>query len=354
MNNQNLMMLRKPAGSGTPEYAQPESEPQAPDYLEYQAGGMMVSRDAVPTAPVQPQPVPEIVPEKQIVPGMPQARANQSVNSQASAAAANLKAKAAQAVKAAGQKAPQPAAAQKPVQSAQPQAPRAAKPAQQAPAPKTAPGKPIGMKKTPDELCQIYITAFKDSLGLDLSASICFENMRKLCECDVKNPDKALYFIENTYRVSTVLYLAANLPIIVIASILAEKNRKNIVKYVSTEVENGAKPYDELRALRLRRCSRKYENMGLNDGPTVTPGATCLSDPLVASITASLKDVSIKLRRFNKELTDIVSRFDDAARNDVVYIYSNWWYLLQGFENVPEMRSYIMAITDDTRRNLKV
>lgn len=353
MNNQNLMMLRKSAGSGTPEYARPETEPEAPDYLEYQAGGMMVSRDTVQDMPVPVQPVAEAALEKQIVPPPAPVRQNLNTNSQAAVAAANPKAKAAQAVKASGQKASQPVVSppQKPAPAQATQAARAAKPAQ---APKITPGKPIGIKKTPDALCQTYITAFKDSLGLDLSASICFENMRKLCECDVKNPDKALYFIENTYRVSTVLYLAANLPIIVIASILAEKNRKNIVKYVATEVENGAKPYDELRALRLRRWARKYENMGLNDGPTVTPGATGLSDPLAAAAMASLKDISIKLRRFNKELTDIVSRFDDAARNDVVYIYSNWWYLLQGFENVPEMRSYIMAITDDTRRNLKV
>ena len=207
---------------------------------------------------------------------------------------------------------------------------------------------------TPDALAQEYIGLFKETLGLDLSTAICFENMRRICEVDTRDPCGTLYFLENTYRLSTLLYLAGNLPIVFVTSVLAEKNRKNILKYVTIEVENGSKPYDELLELRRRRWVRKYEDMAVNDAMTVTPGATSVTPELAARMSGMLSDVSRKLKKFNNEMTSIAAKFDDAARNDIVYIYSNWWYLLQGFENVPEMRSYVMAVTDDTRRNLQI
>lgn len=242
-----------------------------------------------------------------------------------------------------------PVPAQKP--AAQPAKQQTAKPAVQV-APKTV--APVRHKLSPDQLCQEYIKFFKDSLGLDLSTAICFENMRRMCEIDVKDPAGTLYFLENTYRVSTLTYLASNLPVLFVTSVLAEKNRKNILKYVTIEVENGSKPYADVLDLRRRRWMRKFENMAVNDAMTVTPGATMLTPELASRLKSMAADISGKLRKFNKEMTGIVAKFDDGARNDIVYIYSNWWYLLQGFENVPEMRSYIMAVTDDTRKNLKV
>lgn len=244
--------------------------------------------------------------------------------------------------------------------------PPAQPPAQAAPKPQGQ-AKPAGVAKppqiviprivykmTPDDLCQQYIQLFRSTLGLDLSTAICYENMRKLCEIDTKDPTGTLYFLENTYRVSTLLYLAGNLPIMFVASVLAEKNRKNILKYVTIEVENGHKPYADVLDLRVKRWARKYEGMAVNDAMTVTPGATMLSPELSERMAGMLKDVSAKLRKFNKEMTSIVSKFDDSARNDITFIYSNWWYLLQGFENVPEMRTYVMSVTDDTRKNLKI
>ena len=231
----------------------------------------------------------------------------------------------------------------------------AAKPAPpSAAAPSVAVPASIAIAKGPDELAQAYIKMFKDTIGVDLSSSIVFENMRRLCEPDVKDPLKTLYFLENTYRVSTLLYLAGNLPILVVTSILAEKNRKNILKYVTIEVENATKPYEQLRDVRIKRWARKYENMAVNDAMTVTLGATSMTPELMTSMVREFESVTAKLRKFDKEMSSIVEKFDTGTRNDVVYIYSNWWYLLQGFENVPEMRSYIMAITDDTRRNLKI
>lgn len=257
------------------------------------------------------------------------------------------------------QAAQQPAQAAKPAPAAQPkqtapapQAKPAAKPVPAAVAPQKA--RPVSHRMTPDQLCQEYIKFFKDSLGLDLSTAICFENMRRMCEIDVKDPAGTLYFLENTYRVSTLTYLASNLPVLFVTSVLAEKNRKNILKYVTIEVENGSKPYADVLELRRRRWMRKFENMAVNDAMTVTPGATMLSPELASKLKAMAVDISGKLRKFNKEMTGIVAKFDDGALNDIVYIYSNWWYLLQGFENVPEMRAYIMAVTDDTRKNLKV
>ena len=205
-----------------------------------------------------------------------------------------------------------------------------------------------------DELTKRYIDMFKEHFNIELSSSICFENMRKMCEVNVKDPDKTLYFLENTYRLSTLLYLTGNLPILIVTSIIAEKNRKNILKYVTIEVENGAKEYDEVKALRMKRWMNKYSNMQVNDAMTITPGVTNLTPELSALMQKQFDTICTKLKRFNNEMTSIVSKFDDATKNDVIYIYSNWWYLLQGFENVQEMRTYIMAITDDTRRNLKI
>ena len=210
------------------------------------------------------------------------------------------------------------------------------------------------MKRSPDQLCQDYVKLFKETLGLDLSTAICYENMRRICEIDTRDPCGTLYFLENTYRVSTLIYLAGNLPVLFVASILAEKNRKNILKYVTIEVENSSKPYQELLDLRRRRWSRKFEDMAVNDAMTVTPGATQLSPELASELRSMLAGTAAKLKRFNAEMASIAGKFDDGARNDVIYIYSNWWHLLQGFENVPEMRAYLMAITDDTRRNLKI
>ena len=243
---------------------------------------------------------------------------------------------------------------QVPAKPQQPAKPKAAPPPQAKGAVAPAAIPKISYSMTPDQLCQEYIKLFRDTLGLELSTAICYENMRKLCEIDTKDPTGTLYFLENTYRVSTLIYLAGNLPITFVASVLAEKNRKNILKYVTIEVENGHKPYADVLDLRVRRWARKYDGMAVNDAMTVTPGATSLTPDLAKRMGDMLQDVSSKLRKFNKEMTSIVSKFDDEARNDITYIYSNWWYLLQGFENVPEMRTYIMAVTDDTRRNLKI
>lgn len=207
---------------------------------------------------------------------------------------------------------------------------------------------------TIDDLVGRYISLFEQHFGLKLSSTICFENVRKLCEINVKNPDKNLYFLENTYRVSSLIYLTSNLPILIVASILAEKNRKNILNYVTTEVENGAKRYEDLKELRINRWNAKFNNMQINDAMTVTPGVTSLSPELIDLMTQNFENMCVNLKKFNKELSDIVSAFDETTKNDVIYIYSNWWYLLQGFENVSDMRTYIMTITDDTRKNLQL
>lgn len=373
MNNQNLMMQKKP-GQGLPEY---EEKPAAGGFVPVHNNGMgMIRRDAVVPGPGGTRAVLEpeektvgtgapdgvqeqAAPEKQIAgaasPAKPPAGkppAQQRVGAskdELAAKTAAIKEKAAaasrQAAANAGAKPPQPSGPAPGRQTAGTKP--AAGPAASVPA-------SIKSGAGPDEMAQAYIRMFKSSLGLDLSSAIVFENMRKICEPDVRDPLKTLYFLENTYRVSTLLYLAGNLPILVVTSILAEKNRKNILKYVTIEVENGNKPYDQLRELRMKRWVRKFENMAVNDAMTVTPGVSVPTKELADAMAYEFGSVSSKLKKFDAEMTGIVAKFDDATRNDVVYIYSNWWYLLQGFENVPEMRSYVMAITDDTRRNLKI
>ena len=361
MNNQNLMISRTPGQAGAAQYAEPGAGTAAPDEWvgAWQSGDGLMRRDAVPVPPQEPVPQPAEdgpAPEKRI--GV-EAAASEAALAKKTAA---LKARTAQAAKDAarsaskssGTPAVRAAPAVKSAPAAKPAAsaaktPPSAKPAAAGPAPGS-----VKTARSPDELCGLYTGMFRDTLGLELSTSICFENMRRICEADTRDPAKTLFFLENTYRVSTVLYLAGNLPILVVASILAEKNRKNILKYVTSEVENGAKPYQELLDLRTRRWARKYEHMAVNDAMTVTPGATQMTPELAAQAAALLRGICTKLKKFDKEMSGIVAKFDDATRNDIVYIYSNWWYLLQGFENVPEMRSYIMAITDDTRRNLKL
>lgn len=205
-----------------------------------------------------------------------------------------------------------------------------------------------------DDLVNTYIKIFEEHFDIKLSSSICFENMRKLCDIDVKTPDMSLYVLENTYRLSTLMYLTEHLPIIIVASILAEKNRKNILNYVTTEVENASKKIEDVIALRKKRWYEKYKNMNINDAMTVTPGVTNISSELIKLMCDNFNTMCNNLKKFNKELSDIISKFDDNTKNDVIFIYSNWWYLLQGFENEPNMRSYIMSITDDTRKNLKI
>jgi len=207
---------------------------------------------------------------------------------------------------------------------------------------------------TLDELTTMYMKLFKTHFGIDLNASMCFENTRKLCEFNAKDIDKTLYFIENTYRVSTLLYLASNLPIMIATSILAEKNRTNILKYVTTEVENAAKSYEDVKKLRIERYSKKFSEMKLNDAMTVTPGVTTINKELIDLMAVQFNEMCGKLKQFDNELSVTIGKFDESTLNDVIYTYSNWWYLLQGFENVKEMRTYVMAITDDTRRNLKL
>lgn len=257
------------------------------------------------------------------------------------------------AVKPVAQPASKPAAkpAEKPAAqpAAKPAAAAAVKQTEKPPVPTVI---TVAGKMSPDQLCQEYAKMFKETLSLDLSMSICFENMRRMCEVDTKDPTGTLYFLENTYRVSTIIYLAQNLPVLFVTSVLAEKNRKNILKYVTTEVENGSKPYEAVLEMRKRRWMRKFESMSVNDAMTVTPGATTLTPELAARLKAELMGVASGMRRYNREMAQIVEKFDDGARNDIVYIYSNWWYLLQGFENVPEMRAYIMAVTDDTKASL--
>lgn len=374
MNNQNLMMQRK-AGDGVPEYEKKDG-PQELMPAHNNTVMQMVRRSSAAAGPggvpVQEKKVMAVpdgteaaAPEKTIpgtpAPAVAAAKAPAAKpaggvgvsKDELAARTAAMKERAAAATKTAVA-----GASSQGKPPAQPAAKPAAKPGQPAQAqmsvPRVAAPSAIGMSMGPDELAQAYIKMFKDTMGVDLSPSIVFENMRRLCEPDVKDPLKTLYFLENTYRVSTLLYLAGNLPILVVTSILAEKNRKNILKYVTIEVENGTKPYDQLRDIRIKRWARKYENMAVNDAMTVTPGATMLTPELANAMLYEFGAISSKLKKFDKEMSTIVEKFDTGTRNDVVYIYSNWWYLLQGFENVPEMRSYVMAITDDTRRNLKI
>lgn len=332
MNNQNMMLSRdgraaaKPAIRDGPVSAMPPG---------FENGAGMLRRDAaMPVQPADMRPEPAGAPEKPLLEdGIPEPAV--------SAPERNFALK------------PPEQAAKPAVPVGQKAAPVAPKQAAQAPKQPEA-ARPVACASSPDDLCRAYMDMFRSTLGLDLSAAICYENMRRICEIDVKDPCGTLYFLENTYRLSTLLYLADNLPITFVASVLAEKNRKNILKYVTIEVENGSKPYQDLLDLRRRRWMRKFENMAVNDAMTVTPGATAPTPELSAKLAAMLSDTSMKLKRFNNELTSIVAKFDDGARNDVTYIYSNWWYFLQGFENVPEMRQYVMAVTDDTRRNLKI
>ena len=368
MNNKNLMITRNGA-NGIPQYAEEQKEQLTPDSPGYansvsmlrrapavQAAETVETKDFGSGIPDIPD-IPE-VPEKEFGSGpstpAQQPAVQRPVQQQARPAQPQQGRPAAQrpvqntgAATGAVKKPAQPAAAaQKPAQ--------AAAAGGNAGAARTAAPVRIRQNMNPDELCKAYMDMFKQSFGMDLSASICYENMRRMCEADLKAPENTLYFMENTYRVSTLLYLASNLPIVFVTSVLAEKNRKNILKYVTIEVENGSKPYQELRDLRIRRWGRKFENMAVNDAMTVTPGVTGLSEALVTEMISAFQDTCTKLRKFNKELTGIVAKFDDGALNDVTYIYSNWWYFLQGFENVPEMRTYVMAITDDTRKNLKI
>lgn len=207
---------------------------------------------------------------------------------------------------------------------------------------------------SPETLAKAYVDLFKEHLGLELSVMLCYENMRKLCEPNIKDPLNTVYFIENTYRLSTLLYLTGNFPIVVMATILAEKNRKNVLKYVTTEVENGAKSFDVIRDLRFSRYKRKYENMNANDSITITPGVTMFTSELINMIKTRFNDICIKAKKFDKSFAKSIKALDDSALHDVTFIYSNCWYFLQGFENVQEMRSYVMSITDDTRKNLKI
>ena len=212
----------------------------------------------------------------------------------------------------------------------------------------------IRMSTSPDALTTAYADMFMKHFGLEISKSICFENMRKFCEPNIKEYDKTLYFMENTYRLSSLIYLMENMPITIAASILAEKNRANVMKYVVKEVELGGKPYDQLRKERLKRWAAKYSDMDPSDAITVTLGVTMPIRELLDAMTAKLDAVSSAMRKYNKSMTKSAANLDDSARNDVVYIYSNVWYFLQAFENDPDARRYFMAITDDTRKNLKI
>ena len=237
-------------------------------------------------------------------------------------------------------------------QAAQVQAQQQVQPAQ---LPQPAQAIKIASSVSPDDMAKAYRDMFKMHFDTDLSSSMTFENMRKFFFVDnIKAPEKTLYYIENTYRLSTLLYLTGNLPILVIATVLSEKNRKNVLRYVSTEIENAAKPYDDLRKLRMSRYARKYENMQANDAMTVTLGVTSPTKELADAMISRFDDICLKMKKYNKDLMKSLAKLDEEALNDVVYIYSNCWYMLQGFENVPEMRSYVMAITDDTRANLNV
>lgn len=207
---------------------------------------------------------------------------------------------------------------------------------------------------TLDDLTKSYLDLFERHFGIKLNASIVFENMRRMCEAPSKDVSKSLYLIENTYRLSTIIYLASNLPILFVSTILSEVNRRNTLKYVTSEVELSAKKYEELRRIRMDRYSEKFRNMGVDDAMTVTPGVTSITKELSASIAEEFRSICSNLKRFNKEMTDLVAGFDANTMSDVIYIYSNWWYFLQGFENVKEIRDYIMLITDDTRKNLKL
>lgn len=252
------------------------------------------------------------------------------------------------------------AAAQSAMQQSRPAAPTARP---QAPATPQAATKPsiaapskIRTAFKPDDIAKAYVEMFKKHFDLELSSILAYENMRRFTDVDnAKTPEKTLYYVENTYRLSTLIYLAGNFPIMVIAIILSEKNRKNILRYVTSETELAAKPYDSVRETRLSRYSKKFADMSVNDAIAITLGATVPTQELAAALKARFDDICAKMKaKYDKDLTKAARKLDDDARNDVVFIFSNIWHLLQAFENVPETRNYIMMITDDTRKNLEI
>lgn len=252
------------------------------------------------------------------------------------------------------------AAAQSAMQQGRPAAP-AAKPQapavpQAAPKPSIAAPTKIKTALKPDDIAKAYVEMFKKHFDLELSPVLAYESMRRFTDVDnIKSPEKTLYYIENTYRLSTLIYLAGNFPIMVIAMILSEKNRKNVLRYITAETELAAKPYDSVRETRLSRYAKKFADMSVNDAITITLGATVPTQELAAALKARFDDICARMKaKYDKDLTKAARKLDDDARNDVVFIFSNVWHLLQAFENVPETRNYIMMITDDTRKNLEI
>lgn len=253
------------------------------------------------------------------------------------------------------------AAAQSAMQQGRPAAP-AAKPQAPAAAPQIAPkpsiAVPVKIKTAlkPDDIAKAYVEMFKKHFDLELSPVLAYESMRRFTDVDnIKSPEKTLYYIENTYRLSTLIYLAGNFPIMVIAMILSEKNRKNVLRYVTAETELAAKPYDSVRETRLSRYAKKFAEMSVNDAIAITLGATVPTQELAAALKARFDDICARMKaKYDKDLTKAARKLDDDARNDVVFIFSNVWHLLQAFENVSEVRNYIMMITDDTRKNLEI
>lgn len=370
MNQQSDMLKRENIGATGYNYMTEQTEPEAKDLSQVVNHDQMMQRKTMPTgettekhldfelpkqeediveksfdAPVQ-QPIVQKINDQQAA-----QEKMQMLKSKITKAQNNATQQTGKQAQPAQQQTQQPAQQQAQQQKQQTQQ---SKP-QQAPA--KQPEKMIDTIRlnTPlDDLAAEYIKLMETFFDIKLSHNICFDNMRKFCDMNVKNYDKTLYFVENTYRVSTLIYLTTNFPIIFICTVISEVNRKNVLKYISNEVEIAAKPFDEIRKIRFERYSNKFKSMDINDAATITPGITSLSHEVFQLMVSEFSMLCNKLKRFNKELTTIIANFNDEAKNDVIYIYSNWWYFLQLFENNVEARNYIMSITDDTRTNLKL
>ena len=213
----------------------------------------------------------------------------------------------------------------------------------------------IGAKLNYDELTDIYIKMIKDFIGVDVNYNICRENMRKLCEINTKNPGENLYFIENTYRISTLMYLANNLPIVIGILFAAETNRKYVYNAISKEIEFCAKNFQEVKEEKLRRWSAKFSaNMYSYDSMTITLGVTSMNPDLKQILYKNFADICVKSKKICKDLTNIISKYSDADMNDVVYICSNFWYFLQCFEHIDEFRNFVMELIDTGCKKLKI
>ena len=195
-----------------------------------------------------------------------------------------------------------------------------------------------------------YVASFKRAFDIDLIPSIVYENMNKLMHPDIQGQNA--YFMCNTYRLSTFMYIMDLLvPWVYSTMLLNTVSSSNLKLYkdiVAREIDIHAKSNsDALLALYKKRYIDRINNCDIRtDSVMITLGVTDLPEIYTNNINNSIRTIAENYSKNNDmKFRTAIPKLNGEDIDNLKYVHSNFWYMLQLFEyNIDGKRDSMVRI----------